>query len=266
MGLLSRLFGRKSKLPPATSDGANASTEPAQATPVAPNEAEKSVSAPEERLEKQWQRRWREVLGESTDDMPDDVNSDYTLHFDIWSLDDDKLAACFARFPNGDKLLQRAKHVMTPRKPQDLTDEQLLTLLDEMNTKIETVLAQHTNEQSIQLNAEKAQCSGKKVYRGDEELRRQLLGAADSPTVHLDDELSRIIEVNAGATACEAYYFLVEPLYRLGGNYYSVVHWVAWAMVEEFFDVDPYQPGYELFMAKAQAGWSKDELFVFIAR
>lgn len=194
-------------------------------------------------------------MGESTDSMPDDVRCDYALHFDIWSLDDEKLNKCFSLFPNGNKVLARAKQVISsPPVKQDVGDGTLLALLDEMNTSINHVLQEYGDESVIKLNDEKHECDGRSVYRGDEALRSDIFNQADSPTIHLDDELSELVKNKLGELGKAAFFFLDEPLYRLGGNDYAVAHWVLWAMIEDDYKVDPYRPGYELYKMKAQAG------------
>jgi hypothetical protein len=35
-------------------------------------------------------------------------------------------------------------------------------------------------------------------------------------------------------------------------------------MLEDMFEVAPYDQAYEMYKIKAQAGWSNDELFVYI--
>jgi len=200
-------------------------------------------------IKQEWQRKWREALGEPTDSMPD-IQNDYALHFDIWDVGDAKLQECFSLFPNGDRLLSRV-NVVRKTFPQsaEVTDEDLLKKLDQLNESIDIVLRDFGDEEIVRLNGEKATAQKRSVYRGNEALRREVLKNADSPTVHLDDEL------------CD----LSEPLYQLSGCYYTVSHWIAWAMVEKEYDVDPYQAEFELYKIKAQAGWSNDEQFVYIA-
>ena len=216
-------------------------------------------------IKQEWQRKWREALGEPTDSMPD-IRDDYALHFDIWNIGDEKLEECFSVFPNGDRLLKRVNEVRkTYPQPVEFDDERLLKKLDKLNENIESVLRDFGDEELIQLNGEKSTAKKRSVYRGNESLRREVLTNADSPTVHLDDELCGIIEKHCGEEGCEAFLFLSEPLYQLSGCYCTVSHWIAWAMVEKEYGVDPYQEAFELYKMKAQAGWANDEQFVYIA-
>ena len=213
----------------------------------------------------EWQRKWREALDESTDSMPD-IRNDYALHFDIWNVGDEKLEECFSLFPNGDRLLKRVNEVRkTNPQSKEIDDEKLLNMLDQLNEDVETVLRAFGDEELIELNGEKSTAKKRCVYRGNESLRRDVFKNADSPTVHLDDELCEIIEKHCGEKGYEAFFFLSEPLYQLSGCHYTVSHWIAWAMVETEYDVDPYHTAFELYKIKAQAGWSNDEQFIYIA-
>lgn len=211
-----------------------------------------------------WQRKWREVLGESTDSMPD-IREDYALHFDIWKLDDEKLEACFSIFPNGKRILKRVNEVrkVCPQST-DTDDETLLSKLNQLNENIEIVLQAFGDQALIELNSEKSSTEKCCVYRGSETLRCEVFKNADPPTIHLDDALSEIIKKHCGGEGYEALCFLSEPLYQLAGCDYTVSHWIAWAMVENEYDTDPYYEAFELYKMKAEAGWSDEEQFVYI--
>lgn len=197
--------------------------------------------------------------------MPD-IRDDYALHFDIWNVGDEKLKECFSIFPNGDRLFKRVNKVRkTHPQSTKIDDEKLLNKLDRLNEDIETVLRSFGDKKLIELNGEKSTAKKRSVYRGNESLRREVLDYADSPTLHLDDELSEIIKKHCGEQGYEAFFFLSEPLYQLSGCCYTVSHWIAWAMVETEYDADPYQEAFELYKMKAQAGWSNDEQFIYIA-
>ncbi|MCE2596382.1 MULTISPECIES: hypothetical protein [Motilimonas] len=216
-------------------------------------------------IKQEWQRKWREALGEPTDSMPD-IREDYALHFDIWNVSDEKLQECFSIFPNGDRLFKRVNEVRkTHPQTTEIDDEKLLGKLDQLNEDIEAVLRDFGDEELIQLNGEKSTAKKRSVYRGSESQRHEILKNSDSPTVHLDDELCEIIEKHCGEEGYEAFFFLSEPLYQLSGCYYTVSHWIAWAMVEAEYDSDPYQAAFDLYKIKAQARWSSDEQFIYIA-
>jgi len=215
-------------------------------------------------IKQQWQQKWRQALGEPINPMPD-YREDFVLQFDIWNIGDAELANCFSDFPKSDRLLRRVKEVVASvPKNTDVNDEYLLASLDQMNQDIEVVLEQFNDQELIDLNAEKSQIEKRHVYRGTETQRRVVFENADSPMFCLDDELCEIIQKYCGDVGYEAFFFLSEPLYQLGGCDYSVSHWIAWAMVEDEFEVDPYQQAFDFYKIKAQAGWGNGELFVFI--
>jgi len=213
----------------------------------------------------EWQKKWREALGEPTDSMPD-YREDYCLQFDIWNISKEKLAERFSIFPNGEKIFRRVDDVRKNLpKSSEIDDQALIQMLNQMNRDIESVLRQNGEEGIMRLNAEKSDIEKLSVYRGNETLRREVLKYADTPLIHLDDELCEIVRKYCGDVGYEAFFFLSEPLYQLSGCYYSVSHWIMWAMVEDEFDVDPYRQAYELYKIRAQAGWSNEELLVYIA-
>ena len=215
-------------------------------------------------LKNEWQRTWREALGEPTDSMPD-VREDFTLHFDIWNLSDDKLEECFSIFPSGFQLLSRVNELRkTPPKTIEVKDETLLTMLDQLNSDIETVLLAFEDDGLIDLNSEKSLASERSVYRGNESLRQKVFSTADSPTIYLDDDLCELIKKHCGEEGYETFHFLSEPLYQLSGCHYPVSHWVIWALVENQYEADPYKLAFELYKMKAQAGWAANRQFVFI--
>lgn len=211
-----------------------------------------------------WQKKWRNSFGEPTDSMPH-YSEDSALYFDIWSIEKEKLAECFSIFPHGQKILARVNEARTNLpKSSDVNDQSLLNILDQMNRDIEAVLLQYGNEVAIKLDREKGYLEKRCIYRGNEALREEVFDQADTPLVHLDDELCEIIKKYGGDVAYDAYFFLDEPLYQLSGCNYTVSHWILWAMVADEFEVDPYLQSYDLYKMKAQAGWSNEELFVYI--
>ena len=88
------------------------------------------------KLQKEWQARWREALGVPTDNMPDDVACDMEIQFDIWELDKDKLNWCFEVFPNGQKVLERAVDIRSIKVGKGLfEDVDLLANLEKVIDK-----------------------------------------------------------------------------------------------------------------------------------
>ncbi len=204
------------------------------------------------------------ALGMPTNSMPD-YREDFALHFDIWGIDDEKLNECFSIFPRGKELLNRVCDVRkTSIKSSDIDDKSLLIMLDQMIQDIEAALMQHGDDVAINLNAEKASAHKRSIYRGNTALKNEVFNQADSLSVHLDDNLAQIVKKYCSDVACDAFYFLSEPLYQISGCNYSVSHWILWALVEDKFDIDPYLQAYELYKINAQAGWGNEELFVYI--
>lgn len=72
-------------------------------------------------------------------------------------------------------------------------------------------------------------CEARKIYRGNKSLRNEIFNQSDSPTIHLDDELSTIVRSKLGEAGYAAYHFLNEPLYR-------------WAEVASPFHIGSYGP------------------------
>jgi hypothetical protein len=74
-------------------------------------------------------------------------------------------------------------------EPTDSMPDYLLNMLNQMNRDIEVVLTQHGNDKAIALNSEMADTLKRSIYRGNEALRRDVFIQADTPLIHLDDEL-----------------------------------------------------------------------------
>lgn len=205
-----------------------------------------------EQFHREWQVLWRELLGEQVDELPD-IDCDFILHFDIWDLEQSKLEKCFSVFPNGLKILDRAQQVRDAKIASHFSDDNtVLALLDAMNERVASVLRQSP-----------IISDNKRVIRGDDEKRQEVFAQADPITIDLDDSFSQIIQTKLGDKAYAAYFFLSEPLYRLT-DYYQVAYWVIWPMLEDLYEIEPYEPGYELYKMNAQAGHDHNGLFIFI--
>lgn len=74
--------------------------------------------------------------------------------------------------------------------------------------------------------------------QGDDQLRSELLRESDPITVELDDAFSEYVRKSAGTTGYNAYFFLVEPLYRLSSSYIPS-HWIL-SVLTDFGDLNPY--------------------------
>ncbi len=215
-------------------------------------------------LQRSWQKHWREALGEPTDDMPEDVSCDFALHFDIWTLDDRKLSDCFTLFPEGLKMLERAQElrsIVPAIKPID--DAVLLKHLEDTNIRVESVISKTRDKRAIAENAEKKAVSRRTVYRGDEAYRLEVFKSTDAVTVALDAIVGDLFMKNHGDVGYAAFRFLCEPFYQIS-SYTVIRNAILWAALIDVFDEDPYESIVELYKVSAQAGWSNDELFVFI--
>ncbi len=211
-----------------------------------------SIKKRRERKIRKWQILWHRALGESVDELPD-IGCDFSLHFDIWNLNDKALSKCFSYFPNGDRILARADEVRSTKFYDGFVEDSILeSLALKMNSGVSSIL-----------NIPPIESDKIRIYRGDFSLKRELYSKADPVTRRLDDDLVDLIRCKFGENGATSYFFLSETLYRLA-NYYEVSHWVIWAMISDFYEIDPYEPGYELFKMRAQAGWDKEGIFVFV--
>ncbi|MEI8630644.1 hypothetical protein [Vibrio sp. M60_M70] len=66
--------------------------------------------------EEQWQKRWRELLGEDTEDLPP-YTHDYELYSGIWQANEALLEQCFAALPHGKAVYERVKAFQTMASP-----------------------------------------------------------------------------------------------------------------------------------------------------
>ena len=217
-------------------------------------------------LQKQWQIRWREIPGEQTSDIPEDIYCDFLLHNEIWGLDDEKLRNCFSLFPNGTAMFKRVRDVMSIQKKT--TDEENPVLLDElskMNTNINLVLHKASNEYAINRNDEKKKCTKETAYSGDHKRFLEIFYAANSPTIALDDILRDLFEEQYGLEGYATCEYLNEPLNSLTfAN--GIPQSILWMALKDEYQADPYSSVLKLYELNAEAGWSRKnkEMFVFV--
>jgi len=217
-------------------------------------------------LQTRWQKQWREILGEPTSDMPEDIRSDFALHIDIWGLSEGKQEECFSLFPNGMKILEKASEVRAiERKKFEGDESKLIGYLEELNSSVKKVLAMASDQYAIDLNNQKDRCKEISVYHGEEKQRLEYFTNAMDPTLPLDDILRDLFEKQFGLEGYSAYEFLSEPLYRVSHNT-VIAGGILWAALQDEYEVDPYFSVIELYKVFAQAGWNKhdDEIFVFV--
>lgn len=179
-----------------------------------------------------WQKEWRKILGEPTD-VDIDVDSDFTLHFDIWQPENKEcFFQFFELFPKGKEIAERAYQLRwgaTDELDEKLTEEQIVK---EANRAIDILQQlrpiQALNNPEITFQA------------GDHDLRMDLLSSADSISIEVDDEFSTFVKNETGKLGYEAYFFLSEPMYRLQSSYIPS-HWILWSLTG-LDELNPYTP------------------------
>ena len=205
------------------------------------------------KLHRDWQITWRKALNKPIESLPE-ISCDFDLHFDIWGLEERELEECFAIFPHGQKILQKAREIKAtlPKSLNPSEDKTLLAILEQINIHTAGVLKQ-----------DPLRLDNYRIIRGDWDEYMRIFSNADPVTIDLDDSLAQIIENQLSFGAYATYFFLSEPLYRLF-NDYRLVNNVLRVMVEGIYDEEPYKQEFELFKVNAQAGLDNEGLFVFI--
>ncbi|MDF4652810.1 hypothetical protein P3502_26645, partial [Vibrio parahaemolyticus] len=104
--------------------------------------------------EEQWQKRWRELLGEDTEELPP-YTHDYELYSGIWQANEALQEQCFAALPHGKAVYERVKAFQTMASPAgDINNQVLLSKLDQLEDEIIQVLEQHSQKKvSIETGA-----------------------------------------------------------------------------------------------------------------
>jgi len=176
-----------------------------------------------------WQVAWHRVLKEPlVENTPIDV--DFALHFDIWELDKASFFQLFESFPSGRLLAERAYQLRwgdISSFNQKLSQQELI----EETKKCISILQEIAPTEDLRNPVID-------FKSGDDDLRMELLSQADPLSISLDDELSELIRMNSGAKAEEAYFFLIEPFYRMS-SYYIPAYWILWSLTG-LEDQNPY--------------------------
>lgn len=209
---------------------------------------------------KAWQRHWHAVFDEALgpdgpepEDMPDDIDTDFRLQFELWDLDAAARERVFSVFPrHGDMLARIQTHQAAPRRaigPDEATRllRDGLGLLKGMG--IEAPDAATTVE----------------VIDDSKTTLLKAFATAESPFVYLHDQLDEMALQETGGAGKDAYHFLVEPLYRLAASY-PVLHWILWPLCATPGAVDPTEASYRLWQGGWSPGWQEDRLFIFDRR
>ena len=213
---------------------------------------------------REWQRQWREILGASVENVKDEVFCDSEIIMRVWESDESKQKQCFSLLPAGEKILARTRcAVASLSKKAPAEDDELLTRLEKMIADISCFLAKVDEEISEEWEARLRACTSRSVYRGNNEMRRKILGNASPVTEDLDDIFSMLIGRYKGERHRSAYFFLKEPVYQSVYDT-AVRNWALWPIFEDEFGLEPYTVALDFYKFGAQAGQSDKEIFVFV--
>lgn len=200
-----------------------------------------------------WQKEWRQILGEPTD-VDIDVDSDFTLHFDLWQPENKQhFFQFFENFPKGKEIAERAYQLRwgaPDELDEKLNDEQIL---EEINRAIDILQQLQPMEElnSPEITFEK----------GNDDLRMELLSSADSISIEVDDEFSTFVKNETGKLGYEAYFFLSEPMYRLQSSY-TPSHWILWSLTG-LEELNPYTPLLKLSNNNCDVAITENGVLVF---
>ncbi len=176
-----------------------------------------------------WQVQWHDLfdadpfLGRSVssgrpDPMPDTLDDDYRLIFDLSQAHPKTQAACFAVFPQGTEMHARFD-AFRVRKPVAMSETAARQALAEVIALV----------QKIGPN-EDVDFSKVEVVDRDTEDGLAVLSFVDEINILLEESLLEPRPVRDMAhTAAER--FLREPLYAMAGNYYQLHTWVTGVLI-----------------------------------
>ncbi|RTQ35212.1 hypothetical protein EJP69_12570 [Variovorax gossypii] len=213
--------------------------------------------SPEQR---KWQRHWHEVFdaalgpdGPPGEPLPDDIDTDFRLQFELWDLPAEARARAFSVFPNAAGMLARIDaHRSAPPSAID-ADEATRILRDGLK------LLRRLGIESPEPDAAVAVLDTGKVSLHD------AFSKADSPFIELHDALHDMALRETGEAGKDAYFFLSEPLYRLAASY-AVAHWICWPLCAQPGAPDATEAEYRLWRGGWSAGWSEEGVFLFDRR
>ncbi|HHF2928262.1 TPA: hypothetical protein ACPJ0K_001882 [Vibrio alginolyticus] len=215
--------------------------------------------------EEQWQKHWRELLGEDTEELPP-YTHDYELYSGIWQANEALQEQCFAALPHGKAVYERVKAFQTMASPAgDINNQVLLSKLDQLEDEIIQVLEQHSQKKvSIETGAGTLHKESKRnVYHHENGPTEEQLYDSINLQHDLDRELRNIIYDRLGYDGEDEYFFLQAPLEELTENK-AAINWMLWGLVSDHFAVDPYQTALDLSLMNAEPRWGQNERFVMI--
>lgn len=217
-----------------------------------------------------WQRRWHQIL-DTYEDHPDeaaddkgvpeplpDMDRDFRLQFNFWfggwKHGAQARKRAFSILPRGDQLLARVEAYLSVKPAAIDADHAMMILRKGVD------LTQG-------LGIEAPDPFGPiRVLANPAVSVHDAFARADSPFIHLRDAMGDMAEKETGQAGVAAYYFLSEPLYRLGTTY-DVSRWVAWPLCSSATATDdPSTAAYLLWIGGWSAGWDEEGLFLFDRR
>jgi hypothetical protein len=220
------------------------------------------MASPDETNAARWQRQWHGILNgfpdpdgsvSTTPDSMPRMNCDFRLHFDIWHLPPEALREAFSIFPLGAKLFERIEQHFA-RRERLLTAEQAKGLVVEgVQLLIAAGYKAPSTFQAVNV-----------LYKEDVSLF-EAFRFAGSPFVVLNDNLSERAFKNSGQDGLDAYFFLIEPLYRIRSAY-ALAQWIMWPLCSQPEEPDLTLIPYLVEEGGWSPGWDGEKLFIFDRR
>jgi hypothetical protein len=212
---------------------------------------------------KLWQLQWHEILNEYPDpdggasvtpDPPPQLDADYRLHFNLWQVPQEARRRAFTIFPCGKEMLARVdQHLSAHRAPLD--PEQAVELL-----RAGLKLGRDAGVNSLPAYDVRIETLSEKDIP-----LLEVFQHADDPFCGIVDRLNDCATARHGCAGRDAYFFLLEPLYRLRSAY-QVADWVLWPLCSDAGAADLTEARYRLFEGGWSPGWTSEGLFIFDRR
>ena len=211
-----------------------------------------------------WQAAWHGILdtelgpdpqAAAGKDLPE-LDCDFRLQFETWSLPEAALARCFGLLPQGGALAARAiemRFALRDEPKEILAEAEALACLRRGLSE----LARHVDTDFGPLE-------NLRVLRGDGKALIDAFMQADPPTIDLDDRLPALARQQSGALGEAAYFFTGEILYRLASDY-AVARWITWPLCHDPTASDPYREFARLSVLGFHPGLDDKGVFLFIA-
>ena len=210
--------------------------------------------------QRKWQRHWHEVFdaalgpdGPPGQPLPEDIDTDFRLQFELWDLSAEARAQAFSVFPRAGEMLVRIDaHRSAPPQAID-ADEAIRILRNGLK------LLHQLGIEAPESDAAIAVLDPGKLSLQD------AFSKADSPFIEFHDVLHDMALRETGEAGKDAYFFLSEPLYRLAASY-PVAHWICWPLCAPAGAADASESEYRLWQGGWSSGWSEEGVFIFDRR